>query len=115
MPIYDLKCPDCRHIEEVFIKLIDFDKNLPACPICGAMMMRLIAPVNVMPDIQPYRSVVTGEVIGSRSTHKKHLKTHKLVELGNEIPQAKPKGYEYSARDRQALRNEIYQIMDGKS
>lgn len=39
---------------------------------------------HVMPDIQPYRSMQTGEVIGSRSTHRAHLKQHGLVEVGNE-------------------------------
>lgn len=38
----------------------------------------------VMGDIQPYRSMVTGELISSRSTHRAHLKQHKLVEVGNE-------------------------------
>lgn len=39
---------------------------------------------HVIPDIQPYRSMQTGEVIGSRSTHRAHLKQHGLVEVGNE-------------------------------
>lgn len=38
----------------------------------------------VIPDIQPYRSMQTGEVIGSRSTHRTHLKQHGLIEVGNE-------------------------------
>jgi len=38
----------------------------------------------VMPDIQGYQSMQTGEWIGSRSAHRKHLKEHRLIELGNE-------------------------------
>lgn len=38
----------------------------------------------VIPDIQPYRSMQTGEYIGSRSVHRTHLKQHGLVEVGNE-------------------------------
>lgn len=38
----------------------------------------------VIPDIQPYKSVITGEVIGSRSTHRAHLKQHGCIEVGNE-------------------------------
>lgn len=38
----------------------------------------------VMPDIQGYKSMVTGEWIGSRSAHREHLKEHRLVEIGNE-------------------------------
>lgn len=46
-------------------------------------------PVNnsamVMPDIKPYKSVITGETIGSRSTHREHLRVHNCVEVGNEF------------------------------
>ena len=38
----------------------------------------------VMGDIQPYKSMVTGEMIQSRSHHRSHLKQHGLVEVGNE-------------------------------
>ena len=42
-----------------------------------------IAPM-VMPDIKGYKSMQTGEWIGSRSTHREHLKQHRLIEIGNE-------------------------------
>jgi hypothetical protein len=38
----------------------------------------------IIPDIQPYKSVVTGEVINSRKQHREYLKRNDLVELGNE-------------------------------
>lgn len=44
----------------------------------------------IMPDIKPYRSTVTGEEIGSRSTHRVHLKRHGLIEIGNEKIKPKP-------------------------
>jgi hypothetical protein len=37
-----------------------------------------------MGDIQPYRSMVTGEMIQSRSVHRDHLKAHGKIEVGNE-------------------------------
>ena len=40
----------------------------------------------VMPDIQPYQSMITGEEITSRSRHREHLKAHGCVEVGNEVP-----------------------------
>lgn len=50
----------------------------------------------ILPDIQPYQSMVTGEMITSRSKHREHLRQHNLIEVGNEkqTPQAKelPKG-----------------------
>lgn len=44
------------------------------------------APVSaiVMPDIQPYRSMVDGSIISSRSRHREHLRAHGVVEVGNE-------------------------------
>jgi len=38
----------------------------------------------IMGDIQPYKSMVTGEMIMGRSQHKAHLKQHGLLEVGNE-------------------------------
>jgi hypothetical protein len=38
----------------------------------------------VMPDIQPYQSMVDGTYITSRSHHRAHLKQHRVIEIGNE-------------------------------
>ncbi len=48
----------------------------------------LIAPVApmVMPDIKPYKSMIDGREITSRSAHREHLKNHGCIEIGNEIP-----------------------------
>ena len=45
----------------------------------------------VMPDIQGYKSMATGEWISSRSEHREHLKRHGLVEIGNEKIENKPR------------------------
>lgn len=45
----------------------------------------------VMPDIQPYRSMVTGEIINSRSRHREHLKDHGCIEVGNDWKQPQRK------------------------
>ena len=42
------------------------------------------ASTQLMGDIEPYRSVATGEVITSRSHHRQHLRDNNLVEIGNE-------------------------------
>lgn len=42
--------------------------------------------VHIMGDIQPYRSMITGEMIESRSVHRDHLKAHGKIEIGNEKP-----------------------------
>ena len=38
----------------------------------------------VMPDIDPYRSQLTGEMVQSRSRHRALLRAHNCIEVGNE-------------------------------
>ena len=35
-------------------------------------------------DIEPYKSMITGEVIGSRKRHREHLRENGCIEAGNE-------------------------------
>ena len=50
----------------------------------------LHAPM-IMTDIQPYRSVIDGREISSRSAHRQHLREHGCVEVGNEwVPPKAP-------------------------
>lgn len=42
-----------------------------------------LAPM-VMPDIQPYTSMIDGRTIHSRSEHRAHLRQHNCIEIGNE-------------------------------
>lgn len=39
---------------------------------------------HVIGDIAPYRSMVDGSVINSRSHHREHLRQHGCVEVGND-------------------------------
>jgi len=48
--------------------------------------------LHVIPDIQPYKSMIDGSVITSRSVHRAHLKQHGCVEIGNDSSlRAQPK------------------------
>lgn len=38
----------------------------------------------VMPDIAPYKSMIDGSEITSRSKHRAHLRSHGCIEVGNE-------------------------------
>jgi len=38
----------------------------------------------IMPDIKEYKSMITGEMITSRTKHKNHLRQHNCFEIGNE-------------------------------
>lgn len=39
----------------------------------------------IMPDIAPYKSMIDGRIITSRSRHREHLKDHGCIEVGNEV------------------------------
>lgn len=45
----------------------------------------------VMNDIAPYRSMLNGQMVTSRSTHRELLRAHGVVEVGNETKYLKPK------------------------
>ncbi len=40
--------------------------------------------IHIMPDIQPYRSMIDGSIIHSRSQHRRHLRQHGCIEVGND-------------------------------
>jgi hypothetical protein len=82
MPIYACECLTCGRQEDVYRPVAQY-KDMPDC--CGKMMEKRVTAPYVAPDIQPYRSMITGEMITSRSQHRAHLKAHKCIEIGNEI------------------------------
>lgn len=49
----------------------------------------------VTPDIEPYQSMITGEMITSRSQHREHLKMHNATEIGNELPYMERRAAQY--------------------
>lgn len=87
MPLYDIKCDACGETQEIYRSLSEIDR-LPEC--CGVKMHRILSAPMVMNDIDPYRSMITGEMIMSRSQHRTHLKDHNCIEVGNEIQKSKP-------------------------
>jgi hypothetical protein len=55
-------------------------------------MVQVLGMPHIVPDIQPYKSMVTGERIRGRAHHRDHLRRHDLIELGNEpVRDRKPK------------------------
>lgn len=81
MPIYTMRC-QCGHTEDIYRSIAKMNDDLPTH--CGLTMQRMIIAPMVAADIQPYRSMITGEMIHSRSHHRAHLKAHGCVEVGNE-------------------------------
>lgn len=90
MPLYEYQCPACERGQTIYCSVSEYRSEVP-CE-CGQKARRILTPLHVMPDIAGYRSVVTGEWIGSRRAHREHLKRHNLVEVGNaKWPKRKPK------------------------
>ena len=67
-----------------------------------------VAPM-VMPDIAPYKSMVTGEQINSRSRHREHLRDHGMTEIGNEVKHLKP--YQVRTPSDEEVRGSIVETM----
>ena len=66
----------------------------------------------IIPDIQPYQSMQTGEMITSRSHHRAHLKQHGLIEIGNEIKTAMTK--QQPRDDRESRKRAIAEVLSSK-
>ena len=63
----------------------------------------------VMSDIEGYVSQVDGTWIKSRSHHRSHLKQHRMIELGNDVPQQHPK-IELSRKSNEARKRQIAEM-----
>ena len=63
----------------------------------------------VMNDIQPYKNMVDGRMITSRSTHREFLKANRLVEIGTETKAHLTK--QAPKVDRAQIRNDIHKSM----
>jgi hypothetical protein len=63
----------------------------------------------VVSDIAGYVSQVDGSWIDSRSKHRNHLKQHRMIELGNDVPtQHKP--IEISRKSNEARKRQIAEM-----
>lgn len=64
----------------------------------------------VISDIQGYVSQVDGSWIDSRSKHKEHLKKHRMVEVGNDVPmQHKEVSVQNTEQRKRAIAEQVYQ------
>ena len=73
-------------------------------------LVQTSSPMIIM-DIQPYKSMATGEMVGGRAQHREHLKRHNLVEIGNETKYLKNERKQESPA---GLRERIAQIAHDK-
>lgn len=76
---------------------------------CEMMMRQNVQTHLISTDYQPYRSMVTGEVIQGRAQHREHMKKHGLVEIGNETKYLKPKEKTPDPRLKETLARVVYE------
>lgn len=67
------------------------------CRKCGGELWQVLDIPHVIADIQPYKSIVTGEAVTSRKAHREHLKRNDLVEVGDQQPSWMPEHREKMA------------------
>ena len=53
----------------------------------------------IQDDIKPYKSMINGQMITSRSQHKRHLKANNCIEVGNEKMENKPRTFKSNRRE----------------
>jgi hypothetical protein len=67
----------------------------------------------VMSDIEGYISQVDGTWIKSRSHHRDHLKQHRMIELGNDVPMQR-KEATISTKSQEARKRQIAELAYAK-
>ena len=67
----------------------------------------------VMSDIEGYVSQVDGTWIKSRSQHRAHLREHRMIELGNDVPTQHPK-IELTRKSNEARKRQIAEMAYAK-
>lgn len=90
MPIYATRCEVCGADDTIFRSVETRDRHIPTCK-CGGEMHRIVTAPYVAADMTPYQSMITGEMITSRSQHRTHLRDHNCIEIGNEMHHLKAK------------------------
>jgi len=118
-------CPNCgwsdtKHIEvksdkEKYLDFWGYTLGSPEAEEAWKQKQEMTAkeaPM-VMSDIEGYVSQVDGSWISSRSHHRSHLKQHKMIELGNDVPkQHKP--VEIDRKTQEARKRKIAELAYAK-
>jgi putative FmdB family regulatory protein len=105
MPIYATRCQSCGADDTIYRTVAERDRDIPTCE-CGGAMQRVVSAPYVAADMQPYRSMITGELITSRSRHNEHLRDHNCIEIGNEMHHLKAKEKPELSKETRAARKQ---------
>jgi len=75
-------------------------------------MTKREAPM-VQSDIEGYVSMVDGTWIKSKSMHRDHLRQHRMIELGNDVPMKQPEAY-VTKQSQEARKRQIAELAYAK-
>ena len=115
-------CPKCgwsegNHIEakksdkDYYLEFWGYTLDTPEAEEAWKLKQEMTyreAPM-VMSDIEGYVSQVDGTWIKSRSHHRNHLKQHRMIELGNDVPMQHKK-IEMSRKSNEARKRQIAEM-----
>jgi hypothetical protein len=115
-------CPKCgysegNHIEakksdkDYYLEFWGYTLHTPEAEEAWKLKQEMTyreAPM-VMSDIEGYVSQVDGTWIKSRSHHRNHLKQHRMIELGNDVPMQHKK-IEMSSKSNEARKRQIAEM-----
>lgn len=89
-------------------RYVQIDGELQEVPLDWAAEPRRSA--EIMPDIEPYRSMIDGSMISSRSQHREHLRRHGCVEVGNDssVVNARPQPLKSPPGLKETIAREVY-------
>lgn len=113
MPTYTYECPRC---EKQITEMLTLKQHETfSVRHCRKPMFQVMFAPQITTDIQPYRSMITGERVAGRSQHREHLKQHGCIEVGNEVPKGreKPSGPKVSRRE--TLTRQLGDMSDGQA
>ena len=118
-------CPKCGYSEsnhivtksdkEYYLDFWGFTLGTPEAEEAWKQKQEMTAKEapTVMSDIEGYVSQVDGTWIKNRSHHREHLKQHRMIELGNDVPtQHKP--VELSRKEQETRKRKIAELAYAK-
>lgn len=111
MPSYSYECPRCAQQITQTLTLADHDHFAPVCRACRKRMFQVICAPQIVRDIEPYQSMITGERVAGRAQHRAHLREHGCVEVGNEKPPQRKAAAPKQSR-RQVLHQQLGDMND---
>ena len=120
-------CPKCgwsesNHVakkqqsdKDYYLEFWGYTPNTPEAEEAWKLKQEMThreAPM-VMSDIEGYISQVDGTWIKSRSHHREHLKQHRMIELGNDVPMKHPEA-KISRKSQEARKQQIAELAYAK-